>query len=65
MSAKLDALGKAKAMGLTKITAFPQKKSSLAFIAGKLPIDTWSFESTGHQVDKTDKGKGETRYEIK
>lgn len=65
MAAKLDALGKTKAMGLTKITAFPQNQSSLAFIAGKLPTDTWSFESTGHQVDETDRGKGEMRYEIK
>lgn len=42
-----------------------KKKQSLALIAGKLTTDTWSFESTGHQVDKTDRGKGETRYEIK
>jgi len=39
--------------------------SSLAFIAGELSTDTWSLESTGHPVDKTDRAKGEMRYEIK
>lgn len=68
MAAKFYALGKAKALGLTEITVFPKKQKKnlfLSFTAGKLLTDSWSFESTGHQVDKTDRSKGEMRNEIK